>query len=328
MHRTMAVTQCSLTEEVRRVGPGATLIGIVTAPPAPGGGTTVAAGEPVAAGGIGVVFLNAGVIHRVGPNRVYVRMARALGRRGIPGLRFDLSGVGDSPSGNDPDVLRRWIAEARHAIDCLVAATGVRGVVLAGHCSGAALAFLTAVEDRRVVGAALVNPQPRSSVRYFLRLAATHPNFWRRLLRGGARYGMAAARVTGRTPYASHAAAARAHEDIDTILRRGCRVLLVSCEWDASYDGVYRPLRRRYARPSSAAPGPGPAASWPALAPGAPSPAPPGTVDFALIRGANHDFSTVASQDRLVETVCGWVATVAAAGAGSGPCAEGGEGRR
>ncbi len=44
----------------------------------------------------GVIILNAGIIHRVGPNRLHVRMARALASLGFPVLRFDFSGQGDS----------------------------------------------------------------------------------------------------------------------------------------------------------------------------------------------------------------------------------------
>ena len=45
---------------------------------------------------IGFLFLNAGVVHRVGPHRINVRIARQLAARGIPSIRFDLCGHGDS----------------------------------------------------------------------------------------------------------------------------------------------------------------------------------------------------------------------------------------
>src|SRR5262245_43008918 len=45
-----------------------------------------------------VVLLNAGIVHRVGPNRMHVLLARALAAAGISSLRFDMSGIGDSPS--------------------------------------------------------------------------------------------------------------------------------------------------------------------------------------------------------------------------------------
>ena len=33
--------------------------------------------------GIGVIFFNAGVVHRIGPHRIHVRLARALAAKGI-----------------------------------------------------------------------------------------------------------------------------------------------------------------------------------------------------------------------------------------------------
>src|SRR5262249_27402146 len=44
-----------------------------------------------------VLFLNAGAVHRVGPNRMYVDLARSWAEHGLTSLRLDLSGLGDSP---------------------------------------------------------------------------------------------------------------------------------------------------------------------------------------------------------------------------------------
>ena len=44
----------------------------------------------------GAVLLNAGLIHHIGPNRIYVKLARQIAALGIVALRFDLSGIGDS----------------------------------------------------------------------------------------------------------------------------------------------------------------------------------------------------------------------------------------
>jgi len=43
-----------------------------------------------------VVLLNAGSAYRVGPNRLYVPLARHLAAHGFAGLRLDLCGLGDS----------------------------------------------------------------------------------------------------------------------------------------------------------------------------------------------------------------------------------------
>ena len=65
-------------------GREATSVGIVTEPAAKHTSPSLPA----------VVILNSGVIHRVGPNRIYVALARDLAALGFPVLRFDLSGIG------------------------------------------------------------------------------------------------------------------------------------------------------------------------------------------------------------------------------------------
>jgi len=50
-----------------------------------------------------VVLLNAGLVHRVGPFRLYVPLARTLAAAGFPVVRFDQPGVGDAPNKDDPD---------------------------------------------------------------------------------------------------------------------------------------------------------------------------------------------------------------------------------
>ena len=101
-----------------------------------------------------VILLNSGLIPRIGPNRVYVKIARRLAQKGFPVLRFDFSGVGDSVI--RPDHLSfalSSVAECRAAMDFLVEKTGARQFILSGICSGADAAFDTALADpQRVSG--------------------------------------------------------------------------------------------------------------------------------------------------------------------------------
>jgi len=95
-----------------------------------------------------VVFLNAGMLHRVGPNRLHVRLARNLARRGFTSLRFDRSGVGDSPARTDGLPLRdAALGDVRDALDFLAAERGASSFILVGLCSGADLAFGSCVEE-------------------------------------------------------------------------------------------------------------------------------------------------------------------------------------
>jgi pimeloyl-ACP methyl ester carboxylesterase len=137
-----------MTEEVIRFGPFHALVGIVAKPDKPNVDVDLPA----------VVMLNAGLMHRVGPNRIYVKIARALVRLGFMVLRFDFSGVGDSrPRTDHLPYLQSAPAEAKEAMDWLTAHHGVRRFVLMGHCSGAGFSYLLASQDERVVGAAVIN---------------------------------------------------------------------------------------------------------------------------------------------------------------------------
>ena len=129
-------------------GADQTLVGVVTDPPHGSGAR------------LGAIFLNAGVIHRVGPSRLYVRLARELAAVGCVSVRFDHSGVGDSPSRRDTLAFEESaILEARTVMDSMQHARGIDRFLLIGLCSGAVTAFETAVVDDRVAGAVLINPQ-------------------------------------------------------------------------------------------------------------------------------------------------------------------------
>lgn len=137
-----------MNERVIQFGPARGLVGIVTTP---------APGHPE---GPAVVLLNAGLLHRVGPNRLYVQLARALAAAGHPVLRFDFSGLGDSaPRADHMPYAQSAPLEAREAMDWLARELGARRFLLVGHCAGALFSLLVARDDPRVVGVGLLNPE-------------------------------------------------------------------------------------------------------------------------------------------------------------------------
>ena len=147
-------------EKAIRLGKETPLMAIVTEPPA-----------GIAASGKGVVLLNAGLLHRVGPSRLNVQIARRLAPLGHVSLRFDFSGIGDSEARRDGLPFERSsVLEVQDAMAAL-AARGVRDYTLAGLCSGADAAFLTALADTRVTGLIMMDPwiyhtAPHSSWRF------------------------------------------------------------------------------------------------------------------------------------------------------------------
>jgi pimeloyl-ACP methyl ester carboxylesterase len=155
-------------------GPASSLVGVVTEPIA----SARIQGAPT------VVILNAGIIHRVGPNRLHVALARELAARGFLSLRFDLSGLGDSEPRKDALPLHDGnMADIRAALDAVSAATS--GVVLLGLCSGADNAIAYASSDERVVGAILLDPSiPRTRGYYLRHLTRRVQSAWSRPLLG------------------------------------------------------------------------------------------------------------------------------------------------
>lgn len=149
-----------MNEQVIRFGQDNGLLGIVTTPATPRPGTPA------------VVLLNAGLLHRVGPNRMYVDIARGLADQGFTSLRFDMSGVGDSDL-RESDLLyiERAVGDTLAANDALTSLLGIDRFVLIGLCTGAFNAFRSALRDERVLGCVLLDgysyPTTRSRLRHY-----------------------------------------------------------------------------------------------------------------------------------------------------------------
>lgn len=114
------------------------------------------------ASGRGVLLLNAGSVHRVGPNRLYVAMARQWAAAGDHVLRLDITGIGDSlPRPGEPENVvysPRALEDVAAAIAWMRSQPGIREVRAVGLCSGAYHAFKAAVAGEPVDGVVVINP--------------------------------------------------------------------------------------------------------------------------------------------------------------------------
>jgi pimeloyl-ACP methyl ester carboxylesterase len=233
------------------------LFGILASPP-----PSARAGERPA-----IVLLNAGTVHRIGPHRMYVKLARRLAQAGFFVLRVDLSGIGDSPA--PPECRenlcypRDALADAQAAMTALGAHLGVRRFVLAGLCSGGDVAFQTARRDPRVATAVIMNPRTFGINDLALVEAYQRPRYYLetlidgrkllRLVRGQVDLrraaGMLAANLAGVVRRRQQsAAAARAREDVPTALgrlvERGVDTLLIVAEHDPGVEYADRHFAR------------------------------------------------------------------------------------
>jgi hypothetical protein len=169
-----------VTEAIERpalFGRARHLVGVECGPAVPEGGEVVC------------VFVNAGTVHRTGPHRIYVRLARALAGSGVPSLRFDLSGVGDSrvPAEDSTVRLEAVRADIDEAMAWACERAGARRVVMVGLCSGADHGFDAALRNPRVAGAVLLDPDvhiTRGHRRRHLTAAARRGATWRAVLTG------------------------------------------------------------------------------------------------------------------------------------------------
>lgn len=124
-----------MREQAFRFGRARHLVGIAGLP----------ATEP---GAVGVIVLNAGLVHRVGPFRLHVDMTRRLNELGYPTLRFDQSTIGDSgASGESQTRTQQVCADAEDAMALLRLHAGCTRFVMVGLCSGAENAHTVARSD-------------------------------------------------------------------------------------------------------------------------------------------------------------------------------------
>jgi pimeloyl-ACP methyl ester carboxylesterase len=133
-------------EKIVRFGENRGLVGILS--------------EPQVSDGVdrpALIMCNAGVVHRVGPNRLFVDAARQAAADGFTVLRFDLSGLGDSQARQDGlPYLESRIQEGRLAMDFLEK-RGISRFAFLGLCSGADHAYRIARVDSRVVGLVMLD---------------------------------------------------------------------------------------------------------------------------------------------------------------------------
>ncbi|GGZ08924.1 hydrolase 1, exosortase A system-associated [Pseudoduganella plicata] len=128
--------------------------------------------------------------YRAGSHRQFALLARSLATRGIPALRFDYRGMGDS-TGEQRD-FTDVDADLRAAIDAFCARVpSLREVVIWGLCDAASAALFYAGQDERVKGLVLLNPWARTeaglagtTLRHYYRARLLQPDLWRKLVSG------------------------------------------------------------------------------------------------------------------------------------------------
>lgn len=150
-----------------------------------------------------VILFNAGAVHHVGPNRVYVELARELAANGVPCLRMDLETLGDSVLDDawreNYPYPRTAMRDLANVFEFAQRELGYPRVIAAGLCSGAHMAFHAGLDEthRCLDEIWLLNPlvyywkegmNLDTSTRFEdmdqYKKSARDPERWKKLLRG------------------------------------------------------------------------------------------------------------------------------------------------
>jgi exosortase A-associated hydrolase 1 len=170
----------AIAESVLVIGaPGAELVGVLSRP------ADAAQTKPV-----GVVIVVGGPQTRVGSHRQFTIMARALAAAGHACLRFDYTGMGDSP-GPRPNFEKAG-PDIGRACDALLAQVpGCQRIALWGLCDGATAAIFYAQKDSRIAAVIAANPWARSEATRAQAIVTEHygsrlrsAEFWKKLFMG------------------------------------------------------------------------------------------------------------------------------------------------
>jgi hypothetical protein len=280
-------------EHAHTFGDGKILLGVATVPTVP---------DPSRPA---IVVLNAGLIHRVGPFRLNVDIARTIAGTGSIVFRIDQSALGDS--GDRPGGLSyeaRALVDGKEAMDFLAQQYKVERFILVGLCSGAMNAHRIAIADDRVVGVCFLDAYAYTTPtvwrkRLFPRLV--NPKNWalavRRLKEIAATRSFKAASSTSSTDDGPGADAVEifaqdwppkteVRRDLDKIVARGTRLFFVyTGGWsdyvhEGQFDEMFPGLRQA------------------------------GKVDVRFFRDADHTFVLVNDREALLGEIKGFVGRV------------------
>lgn len=109
----------------------------------------------------GVLIVVGGPQYRVGSHRQFTLIARYLAAKGVPVMRFDVRGMGDSEG--DIRTFEEIDNDLKSAIDQFyLEIPNIKEIILWGLCDAATAAAFYAHTDKRVSGLVLINPWVRT----------------------------------------------------------------------------------------------------------------------------------------------------------------------
>lgn len=231
--RAYGVVASGVREEAMRFGPSNGYVGVLTEPV----DKARSQGKPL------VIFSNTAGNYRIGPNRMYVEMGRKLAAAGIPSIRIDVSGIGDSlvweDEAHNHPYADQLVDDVRATIKHLTTTKRATQFGVAGLCSGAFVGYHSAVADPAITSLVLINLQifrweegmsldvnplaNRDATEYYKRRLFAK-EAWMKLLKGGVDPRYAFSALGGRIADMSKAAFAKVKSKIPVDPSRGSEV--------------------------------------------------------------------------------------------------------
>jgi exosortase A-associated hydrolase 1 len=149
---------------------------------------------PEQAASRGVLIVVGGPQYRVGSHRQFTLLARHLASLGIPVLRFDYRGMGDSEGA------LRTFEDLEDDLHCAIErffeeVPALNDLVIWGLCDAASAALFHAHRDRRITGLVLLNPWVRTDqgaakayLKHYYLTRLLDPEFWSKVWSGRFNY--------------------------------------------------------------------------------------------------------------------------------------------
>lgn len=236
----------------------------------------------------GVIVLNAGLVHHIGPFRLHVQMTRQFNACGFPTLRFDLSTVGDSGASNEALSREQQVrSDVSSAMALLTEQAGCSRFVLIGLCSGAQNAHLVSHSNEAVAGAVFLDGYAYRTtgfkVRHYLpRLL--HPA---RVLRFLSRKLRPAATATASPFQVEFPPQARVRDEMADMLTRGLKLCFIYSGGASGYFNHRRQFSECYGPTLAAHPG----------------------ISVSFLSEVDHTYILADDRKRLLDTIERWLCT-------------------
>jgi exosortase A-associated hydrolase 1 len=233
----------------------------------------------------GVLIVTGGPQYRVGSHRQFAMLSRTLAKRGIPVMRFDRRGMGDSEG--EPrsfDHINEDIQAAMRTFFMQV--PELREVVIWGLCDAATAAAFYAAGDERVTGLVLLNPWVRTAegaaramLRHYYPARLGEVAFWKKVATGKLDFSASARALRQNVKLAtSDRGSLLPRRMLDSLARFEGRVMVVLSGEDLTAAEFARLMARHNVRAKR--------------------------VD---VKGANHTFSSEKWRDQVAEASANWL---------------------